>query len=124
MTTKCCAIAKSGSRCATAVVAGSRYCYLHDPAMADRRRDAAVKGGKARSNKARAAALVPATMTSQELGGWLSLLFRQTMVGKIEPKVATACATLARTLLVVHETAEIERRLDELEQAFGDRRIA
>ena len=65
MVMKCSAIAKSGSRCQTAAVAGSSFCYLHAPEMAERRREAAVKDGHNRSAKARAATQIPEAMTAE-----------------------------------------------------------
>jgi hypothetical protein len=115
---RCAAITRGGSRCASAVLAGSTFCWTHDPAAADRRIEASKKkkGGKARANAERARKMIPPAMTSDELGGWLSLLFSNVMTGRIEPKIGTACATIARALLEVRTTTELERRIEELEQ--------
>jgi hypothetical protein len=126
MATKCSAIAKSGNRCTTPVVAGSAFCWMHAPEMAERRREGARKGGKARSSRARAAKLLPEAMTPDELSAWLSLLFKQVVAGKIEPRVGTAAATIARVLIDVREATELETRLTELEARAGlanDRRF-
>jgi hypothetical protein len=115
----CSAIARSGSRCRTPVVAGSSFCYLHAPEMAERRREAAVKGGRNRSAKARALKQIPPAMSAEDLAGWLSLLFTNVMAGRIEPKIGTACATIARTLHEVKHATELEERLQALEQSAG-----
>jgi len=44
-------------------------------------------------------------MTAEQLAGWLSLVFTNTVTGKIEPKVATAAAAVARTLLEAQAAA-------------------
>jgi hypothetical protein len=88
---------------------------MHDPTMAEARRAAGRKGGKARSTKARAAKLVPEAMTADELAGWLSLLFRHTLTQQVEPKVAQACAAVARTLLEARTAAE-QPRIAELQE--------
>jgi hypothetical protein len=119
MAARCSAIARSGSRCASPVLPGSAYCFVHDPAAADRRREASKKGGKARSTKARAAKQIPEAMSAADLAGWLSLLFISVMTGRIEPKIGTACATIARTLHEVRHATELEERLAELEQRAG-----
>jgi hypothetical protein len=116
---QCAAITRGGSRCASAVLAGSRYCWTHDPAAADRRREASKKGGKARANAERARKQIPPAMSVEDLAGWLSLLFTSVMAGRIEPKIGTACATIARTLLEVRTTTELEQRLSELEARAG-----
>jgi hypothetical protein len=116
MAAKCQAIARSGSRCSSPPLAGSTYCWVHDPAAADRRVEASKKGGKARSNKARAAKQIPPAMSAEDLAGWLSLLFTNVMAGRIEPKIGTACATIARTLHEVKHATELEERIAELEE--------
>jgi hypothetical protein len=119
MATKCSAIAKSGSRCTTPVVAGSVFCWMHAPERAEGRREAARKGGKARANAERARKQIPDAMDAETLAGWLSLLFTNVMAGRIEPKIGTACATIARILLEVRTTTELEQRLSELEARAG-----
>ena|SRR5215218_4838110 len=116
---QCAAITRGGSRCASAVLGGSRYCWTHDPAAADRRREASKKGGKARANAERAKKLIPEAMSADDLAGWLSLLFTNVMTGRIEPKIGTACATIARTLHDVKHATELEERIAELEQRSG-----
>jgi hypothetical protein len=116
---RCAAITRGGSRCASAVLAGSTYCWVHDPAAADRRVEASKKGGKARSNKARAAKQIPPAMSAEDLAGWLSLLFTNVMTGRIEPKIGTAAASIARVLHEVRHTTELEERLAELEARAG-----
>ncbi len=127
MAVKCSAIARSGSRCNSPVLPGSDFCFVHDPAAADRRREASKKGGFARSNKARAAKLLPEAMAPEELAGWLSLLFTQVVDGRTEPRIGTAAATIARVMIDVRQATELEARLSELEARAGivnDRRIA
>ena len=120
MVTKCSAIARSGSRCNSPALPASTFCYLHDPTAEGRRREAARKGGKARANAARARKQIPEALTPDELAGWLSLLFTQVMTGQIEPRVATAAATVAKTLMDVRQASELEERLAALEtQAAG-----
>ena len=116
MVVKCSAIARSGSRCASPVLPGSSFCYVHDPAKAEARREAARRGGKARSNRARAAAQLPEALTPEALNGWLSVAFRRVLAGQMEPRVGTAVATIARAMLEVRATTELEQRLSELER--------
>jgi len=119
MPIKCSAIAKSGRRCTTPVVAGSTFCWMHDPASAEGRREAARKGGKARSTKARAAKQIPEALTPDELAGWLSFLFKRVMAGQTEPRIATSCAALAKVLMDLRSVNELEERLSALEAQAG-----
>jgi hypothetical protein len=126
MVVKCQAIAKSGSRCNSPVLPESQWCWVHDPAAADRRREASKKGGKARANSARAKRLIPEAMSAEDLAGWLSLLFTQVMTGRIEPRIGTAAASIARVLHEVKHATELEQRIAELEARAGvmnDRRF-
>ncbi len=119
MAAKCQAIARSGSRCASPVLPASAYCFVHDPASAAARREASKKGGRARSNQARARKQIPAALAPDELAGYLSSLFTAVVAGKVEPKVGTAAATIARVLMEVRAAGEIEERLRALEAAAG-----
>jgi hypothetical protein len=119
MVRQCKAQTVSGSPCSATPVRADGYCWWHSPALAEERDAARRRGGAARSNKARAAKQIPPAMSAADLAGWLSLLFTQVLTGRIEPKIGTACATIARTLLEVRTTTELEQRLSELEARAG-----
>jgi hypothetical protein len=126
MAAKCQAIARSGARCNSPVLPESQWCWVHDPAAADRRREASKKGGHARSNQARAAKQLPPAFTSDELLAVLSGAIRKVEQGTLDPGPANAISSLARAMNSIRETTEIERRLTELEQRAGvmnDRRF-
>ncbi len=105
MAVKCSAIARSGSRCNSPVLPDQAFCWVHSPDAAEARREASRKGGKNRSAQARAQKLLPDAMTTDELTGWLSVAFKQTLSGRLEPKTATAVATLARAFLEAQQAA-------------------
>ena len=72
-------------------------------------------------------AAIPDAMDAAELGGWLSLIFKQVLVGKLEPRVGSAAAGIAKVMLQTRELVEVEERLLALEDAAGlgeRRRIA
>jgi hypothetical protein len=119
MTVLCCAIAKSGSRCRRPALAGKQHCLMHDPESAELRLEASRKGGRARSNAARAAKALPPAMTSDDLLVTLSEAIRKVDRGELEPGPANAISSLARAMNSIRETTEIERRLSELEQRAG-----
>jgi hypothetical protein len=48
---KCQAITQDGTPCNAYAVTGSDYCFHHDPALADERREARRKGGRARHGR-------------------------------------------------------------------------
>ncbi len=56
----------------------------------------------------------------EQLGG----ICRRCLVkGDLEPQIATATANLARTMIAVRESVEIETRLDALEKAVEGQRM-
>jgi hypothetical protein len=119
MAARCSAIARSGSRCNSPVLPESKWCWVHDPAAADRRREASKKGGKARSNQARAAKQLPPAFTSPELLAVLSGAIRKVEAGEIAPGVVNAMANAARAMNSIREMTEVEARLAELEARAG-----
>jgi hypothetical protein len=119
MPVTCSAIAKSGSRCRRPALAGKQHCLMHDPESAELRLEASRKGGHARSNAARAAKVMPAALTSEELLVTLSRAMDKVEKGELEPGPANAISSLARAMNSIRETTEIERRLSELEQRAG-----
>ena len=108
MATKCSAITKSGSRCATSVLPGRPFCLFHDPEAAALRRVGSTKGGRGRATAERAKKAIPTALTSEELAGYLSALFRGVVAGTIEPKVGTAAATIAKVLFDVKTAVAVE----------------
>jgi hypothetical protein len=99
---------------------GDRFCPWHSPAWADRRREWSAQGGTNRSNKRRAKKALPAEpLTAAEIHSYLGLVFRGVIGGKLEPGVATAAANVARAMIAVRESSELEDRLDALEAAAG-----
>jgi len=117
MAAKCSAIARSGSRCGSPALPDSAYCFVHSPDTAEARREASRKGGRNRSAQARARAALPEAMGAEELGGWLSTLFKGVMTGRVEPRVGSAAAGIARVMIQSRELVELEARLAVLEEA-------
>jgi hypothetical protein len=109
---------KDGSPCTVPVMRGSDFCWVHDPGLTEERREASRRGGKARSAQARAAKLLPTGMEATELHGRLSALFVSTADKRTEPKVAHACAALARVMLDTLSAAQ-QPTLDDLTEQLA-----
>ncbi len=125
MPSQCIGRNKAGQPC-SAQAWKDELCRWHHPELEEQRAEARRKGGAARSNRARARKQIPAVMSPDELAGWLSLLFAKVVAGITEPRIGTAAATIARTLLEVREVTDLERRLTALEERASttqDRRI-
>jgi hypothetical protein len=122
---QCQANARSGQPCGAKPRPGRPFCLWHDPEAEELRRDISRKGGYASSNRARARKALPAEpLTNVELHAWLGVVFRGVIGGKIEPGVATASATVARTMAELSRVVDLEQRLVSLEQERDRRRPA
>lgn len=118
---RCQATAASGQPCSATPRPGRPYCIWHDPDAAEQRRELSRRGGRARSNLARAKKHLPAgVMTVDELRGVLGLTIKGVLGGRVEPGVGSSVAALSRAYLAATEAGALEdlqRRMDELEAA-------
>lgn len=120
MATKCAGFTNAGKPCQGTPLPGRTLCFVHDPAMAERRQQGAVKGGRGKSAKVRARRqLRDSVMAPNDVAGLLSISMQKVATGVMEPGVGTALASMAKALMSVQETAELEGRLAALEQAAG-----
>ncbi len=118
MATQCQGTNQNGEPCSAHVYEGETW--WHDPARADERAAWSRKGGAARSNKARARRqLADAVLTVHDLDALLCRALVQVAAGKLEPNVGSAMAGIAKTVVGIRQTGELERRLEELERAAG-----
>jgi hypothetical protein len=114
---RCEALKGDGSRCQARALEGSTWCYGHDPARAQQRSANARRGGRT-GGRGRGGL----DDTAQAIRHTKGLVGRL-MSGDVERGVATGCFmglnTLARLLELqrsLHETQELEVRIESLEQ--------
>ena len=106
---RCAGIKRDGGRC-EAVVTGS-YCYHHDPATAQKRKQVAAKGGKSKPNRELAA-----------IKARLSTLADDVLAGTVDRSDAAVAGQLLNTViravgveLKVREHLDVLERVEELE---------
>lgn len=119
---KCTQIKANGEPCGSFALPQSGLCVSHDPARRTAQREASRRGGESRSAARRAArawAMTGEQIRQEDLPAILRACLLDVRLGKIEPSVATAIATLAKTSLQVASELEMEGRLAALEQAAG-----
>ncbi len=115
---RCMGTNRDGTSCSGQARPGRSMCAWHDPQLATERAAWRQKGGKSRSNQARARKQLPTnTMTMQEIQGLLGVAFKGVLAGKLAPNVGNATANIARALVSVREASEFEARLTALEAA-------
>jgi hypothetical protein len=115
----CHGVTASGKPCSAKALPDDHFCPWHSPQWAGRRKEWSAKGGRNRSTKARAAKAVGTPQTAKDL---LDLLFEAIIdvyTGAITPRVATACARVARAIIDVMLVADLEARLTELQNEFA-----
>ncbi len=119
---QCQATTKAGTACQMPARHGRDWCARHDPELADERIVWLSKGGKNNSNQARAQKAMP-----DDLKTTLATLYR-TLAGledgSIAPNVANAIASVSKAIVAVWTTADVERRLGEIEALLSERDAA
>ncbi len=119
--TYCTGTTRAGNPCHSFAVADG-LCQAHHPDRADAHRAAMRRGGEARSAVRRAARLW-ASRGEQIEPKDLPAMLRATMVdvraGIVEPGVAQALASLAKTSVALATDLELVARIEALERATG-----
>ncbi len=108
----CRAQRRDGRRCTAKAGAGG-YCFGHDPERAEAHRRGRSAGGKGRSTMRRALRILPGDM--QGLLRALSDAFEQTHGGDLDPRVASALASLSGAVVKVYTAGELALRVKALE---------
>ena len=122
----CRANTRTGQRCAAQAVDGV-HCPWHatSPEWVAKRSQWSAEGGRKRSNAERARKSLPdAALTPAQLACVLSKALGDVLRGDLEPGRANAVSGLARTLVNIAETVDLETRLASLESALNERRTA
>ena len=106
---RCPAVKKDGRPC-NAKVAINGYCIGHAPAAQEARR----KGGKGTSRASRAMKLAPVAL--RPVFERLRDALGEVHQGELDPRVATAMASLAGAMVRVLTAGELEERVRALEE--------
>ena len=109
---RCGSTRRDGAPC-TAQPGPSGYCIGHNPGAQEARR----KGGHGKSRAERARKLLPARL--RPVAAMLEDALGQVFRGELDPRVATAMASLSGALVRVTTAGEIEERLRTLEEKAG-----
>ena len=105
----CAAPRKDGERC-TARAGPDGFCIGHSPQAQEARR----KGGRNKANVARLGRLIPPRLVP--VFDLLEKALGEVHTGTLEPRVASAMASLAGAMVRVITAGEMEARLRDLEQ--------
>lgn len=114
MATRCHALNAQSEPCQAEPLKDSDYCVWHDPNLAERRREWSLRGGKGKANTARAKKRLK-RLDLDDIDGALCRALLDVLDGTLEPGVATAAASVARTIHAVRSATEHEQRIRALE---------
>lgn len=107
-----CQATRADGRPCTARALESGCCFAHDPALQERRRAAYAQGGRNKATIARAQRAMPPTL--RPVLDHLYTALEEVHAGTLEPRQASALASLAGAIAKLHEVAELDARLEAL----------
>ncbi len=118
---RCARVHPSGKACGGFAVAGSDFCFAHDPASVAKREEARRRGGRA----GRVATLPESTLTVRSLADIVALVeltVNDVRSGRVDVRVANAVGILANVAIRAVERSDLEARLESLEAVLEPER--
>jgi len=109
---RCKGTTKNGSPCRAHALEGG-YCFVHSPALQQKRLEARAKGGRNSAKAVRLRALVPPRLLP--VYDKLETALSEVHEGGLKPQQASAMAALARAMVSVLTSGELEERLRDIE---------
>ena len=94
------------------------YCFSHSPALEQKRLEARAKGGKNSARSARLMGLVPPRL--MPVYDRLESALEEVHTGMLESKQASAMAALARAMVAVLTSGELEERVRAIESQMEE----
>ena len=118
---RCAQLRASGARCNGFAVAGSDYCFAHDPAQAEKRDDARRRGGQAGRVATLADSALP-VRTLRDVVGLVETTINDVRAGRVDVRVANAVGYLANVAMKAIEQSDLEARLEAIEAVLEPER--
>lgn len=112
----CESLKADGTSCRSLALPSGSYCWAHDPEMAAERRRARAQGGANSARSRRLSKLMPERL--RPVWDLLEKALTETHAGTLEPRVASAMASLASAMCKVVQLGEMETRLRDVEVAL------
>ncbi len=118
---RCIHTKRNGQPCGGFALAGSRFCFAHDPQQATKRDEARRRGGKA----GRVLTLSAADTSVRSLGDVVTLIedtINDVRNGRMDSRTANTIGYLANISIKAIEQSELEVRLEALEAVLEPER--
>ncbi len=125
----CCAITLDGNPCRAPVLAGSRFCWSHDPAN-EKAADAARRAGGAQRarqmDRSGCGAPDPRPMwwpleNAAQARAGLAYVAQEVLAGNLPARDANAVVGAMSALVTVLRATDLEQRLESLERTLNNR---
>jgi len=117
---QCAHLRPNGSRCRAKHINSSTYCFFHDPAKAEARKECAERGGKAKLRDGLEGWQNSRINDARDVRRLLARCINSTAAGRMHPRVANAIAVLSSTYLRALESGELEKRLTAIERKLEE----
>jgi len=105
----CTATTKAGNPCQAPATSPDGLCLAHDPARSELMRLGQAMGGSARSNANRASKALPDDL--RDVGRMLLDAMQDVRDGKLDPRTASALASLSNAYRGIFETGTLDAKL-------------
>lgn len=120
---KCSALKTDGSACGAVALPGSDFCFFHDPARAEERREAQAEGGRGNRMKTLDSSIPDIQVEDcQDVVKLISVTINQVRKGELDPRIANTIGYLANVLIKAAEQGVLERRISDLESVINTSR--
>ena len=114
---RCKSTKKDGTPCQGLAVNSGDYCFSHEPELLAKRNEARARGGQNSAKIVRLRGLVPPRLL--EVYATLEVALAEVHSGSLNPAQAGAMASIARAMVAVLTSGELEERVRELESKTG-----
>jgi transcriptional regulator with GAF, ATPase, and Fis domain len=112
-------IKSNGERCRAMAMAGSQYCFFHDPSVIEARKAAQRQGGQENGQEVLSADVADVPLHSgKDVAGFLAETINQVRKGQVSPKIASTVGYLSSLLMKALDTTDLEERLAKVEQVL------
>lgn len=112
----CKQIKTNGETCKANAMSGFDYCFIHNEQVAEKRRQAVIKGGR---QTKKIAPLPELKITSvEDVLTMVNTVINEIRQGKLNPKTATSIGYLVNISLETLKITEVEKRLKEMEDVL------
>ncbi len=117
---QCKFIKSNKKRCNANAIKNSDFCFSHDPAKKEAKKEAVTKGGK--SPKKNYNPLPPVKINdSADVARLLARTINEVRAGAIDLRVANCIGYLSGHLIKALEVSDIENRVEEIEKHIEER---